>query len=407
MRGRGPFSNGEWIGGVVPLVGLEGVDNAVKLDMVGNQFFDNGDLIGIGGQGFDRHRIDAGSDGEAVGARSDHRDPGGFEESEETGIGENVPRKDNAGNPFGGVFFRALDGGVEDVFPVAGGNNEDTGPEEFLDATCGHVTDDELVDAADLLLRVAVKPVSVSGIDDLGEAGGLEGVILGHETEQGNPVAFQTLFDEGLDILKAIWHHLVNDCSDDLDPMLFEKGFVEGDFIDRSADAPAGDKDDLGTKKPGGLGVGKIEDGADAGMAGALNDDVILLVGGAVESAAKRVDKVGILCGGIIKIIAREGAVDGDRAHRLDGYSDVEDAIKEVGVLVDFMPEDLDKSLSDGLDIADVGGVGAKGRKEAEATGGLALVHAGGGNEDPLGRAVEGFRHEAGPVDTRLFRGFH
>ena len=105
-------------------------------------------------------------------------------------------------------------------------------------------------------------------------------------------------------------------------------------------------------------------------------------------SAADAVDEGGQHAGGVGEVAAGELPVDGDGAHAFDGDLDVVDGVEEDGILVDLAALDPDETLADGLDEADTRIQGLEGGEEPEAGGGLALVHAGAGHEDALGRGV-------------------
>src|SRR5438270_379654 len=77
--------------------------------------------------------------------------------------------------------------------------------------------------------------------------------------------------------------NLVDDHADNFDSLLFKQRLIEAHLIDRTANAPLGDDNDLRAESPGDLCVRKIKNRADAGMAGAFAQHKLLLPGYPVE----------------------------------------------------------------------------------------------------------------------------
>ena len=99
-------------------------------------------------------------------------------------------------------------------------------------------------------------------------------------------------------------------------------------------------------------------------------------------------DKGGEKFGRILQKTPGKSAVDGDRAHALDGHAHLKDRVEQHGVLVDFLTLHIDETLADRLDETDARDNGLEGAVETETGRGLAIIHARGGDEDALGDGV-------------------
>ena len=107
--------------------------------------------------------------------------------------------------------------------------------------------------------------------------------LVGHDPQQFESFSFQTAAGEFGNGINFFSEHLVEDDADDLDAFFFEQGLVQGNLVDRLADAALGHHDDFGANQFGHPRVGQIEDGADAGVAGAFAKHEVLFPGNAVE----------------------------------------------------------------------------------------------------------------------------
>ena len=96
-------------------------------------------------------------------------------------------------------------------------------------------------------------------------------------------------------------------------PLLLEQGLVEGDFIDRFADASLADNDHFGPENLRHLRVREVEDRPDARVAGALAQDEILLPSDAVEGFADFSDQGFVVRG--LEVFAGEIGFDRDGTH--------------------------------------------------------------------------------------------
>src|SRR5690606_37369888 len=267
--------------------------------------------------------------------------------------------------------------------------------------------DDETIDAFVQALGFAVDPFSVHLERDLGKVGRAEHSLGRKDAEERDAETlehFTRVFGDHRDFVVL---DFVENRADDLNALFVEKGFVESDFIDWAADSALGDDDDLGVEEAGDAGIGKIENGADAGVAGAFDEGEVLFPGNAVEGAADFVDEAVEHSGRIFEITAGEGGIDGDRAHLSDRDADIVNRVEEVGILVDLVAFDLDETLADRFDETDIAVEGFEGGVEAEASGGFAVVLPGGGDEDAPGLVVGRLFQERFPGAPFFIRGSH
>jgi hypothetical protein len=211
--------------------------------------------------------------------------------------------------------------------------------------------------------------------------------LVRDDAEEFEALALEAAPGEVGDVLEFFGEDLVEDDPDDLDTLGLEEGAVHGDFVDGETDATAGDDDDLGSEEFGDGGVGEVEDGADAGVAGALDEDELLFPGDAVEGLVDPLDE-GIEIG-VLEVAPGEVWFDSDGRHVDERAVEPEDVVHEDGVLIDLLFVDFYEALSDGLDVADSAVAAFEGGEESEGGGGFAVVLPGGGDENARGDFVE------------------
>ena len=114
---------------------------------------------------------------------------------------------------------------------------------------------------------------------------------------------------------------------------------------------PLVDEDHLAAEQLRDARIREIENGADAGVAGAFDDDEILFPRRAVEGVLDAADEEFVVL--VLDVAPREIRLDGDRAHRLERRLHAESLIDQHGVFVDALPIDFDEALPDRLDEAD------------------------------------------------------
>ena len=132
--------------------------------------------------------------------------------------------------------------------------------------------------------------------------------------------------------------------------------------------------------------IREVEDRADAGVAGAFDDDEVLFPRRAVEGILDAPDEEFVVR--VLDVAAREIRLDGDRAHRLERRVDAEGLVDQHGVLVDALAFDFDEALADRLDETDAPAPLSQRGEKAERGGGLAVVLLRGGDEDARGGGV-------------------
>ncbi len=363
-------------------LGDEG-DDAVDVDVLADEVFDHADLVAVADFGFDRHAGDG---------RGDRVDVvGGLDEGDVAladHVHDVVGRGDAVGEDDSGDGMRAFIGvaqdGHDEFVAVAAGDDEGAGFDVVFGVAGGHGADLDAGDAAAL----------VFGSGDEGAADFLVNLVegrlaqfgvVGHDAEQGQAEALEAAGAVFADEVHFVGHDLVEDRADDFDAVFFKEGEVEGDLVDGFADAAGADDDDFAVEHFGDGGVGEVEDAADSGVAGAFDDDEVLFPGRFVEGGLDFAGEFGVVAAG--EVAAGEVGLDGDGAHRAQGGADFVGLVDEHGVFVDLEAFDLDEALADGLDVADVVEAFFERREESDGRGGLAVVHACGGNENP-GRDV-------------------
>jgi len=130
----------------------------------------------------------------------------------------------------------------------------------------------------------------------------------------------------------------------------------------------------------GDVGVGQIEDTADAGVARAFTEHEVLLPSHPVEGLVDALDQG--LEVGRLQVLAGEVGFHRDGRHVHQRAVQSEDAIHDHGVFVDLLLVDFHEALTHGLDVAHSAVALLQGRQESERGGGLAVILASGRDED-------------------------
>ena len=133
-------------------------------------------------------------------------------------------------------------------------------------------------------------------------------------------------------------------------------------------------------------------------MPRAFDDHDIFAVGAAVKGAADAVLQLRANLLGVLQVLLREIWADGHGRHRGDGNVQIEEAVDEKGVFVDLVITRHHYALGDRFDIAHVQAHRLQGGREAEASGGLAVVHARRRHKDAAGIEVHRAREQPGDV---------
>ncbi len=115
-------------------------------------------------------------------------------------------------------------------------------------------------------------------------------------------------------------------------------------------------------------------------MTGTFAQHKILFPGDAVEGFLDPFDQRLVVRG--LEIFAGEIRFDRNRAHVHERAVHPVHRVHEHGVLVNFLLLDFDKTLADGLDVADAREMLLQRGNQAERHGGFAIVLARGGNEN-------------------------
>src|SRR5689334_3346318 len=95
-------------------------------------------------------------------------------------------------------------------------------------------------------------------------------------TQKFQALAFESSPGEIRNIFQLLRKHFVQDNSNDFDSFLLEESLVDGDFINRFANASLSYNDHLGFKNFRDPRVGKIKDRAHSGMSGTFAEHEIL-----------------------------------------------------------------------------------------------------------------------------------
>lgn len=366
----------------------EEFEEAVEVDVVGHEFVDDGDFVGVLWLCLDGHGVNGGGDVVAVFAAEGDWDLGSPEEFHEFGVGQDVACEEQAGDGWFAGQPAAGHGGEDDVVAVAGGDDEDAWLHKVYDAFGGHGTDDDAVNALAFAIFFSADPSGAGFVDDLPEVGGGEGLALRDDTEEGDAESFQAFASEIADHVDFVNADFIEDSADDFDAVSIEMAFVKSDFVNRSSDAAGGDEDSFGAEELGDLCIGEVANGADACVAAAFDDDGILFVSGAVEGTADFVNESGAV-NFAVEVAPGELAFEGDGAHGLDRDIDIEGVIEQKGIFVNLNTVHFNQALADGLDVADFGKAGLEHAEEAETGSGFAFVLPRGGDEQAHDIVVE------------------
>jgi hypothetical protein len=135
---------------------------------------------------------------------------------------------------------------------------------------------------------------------------------------------------------------------------------------------PLGDEQNFAVQKFCDARVRQIKYGADARVAGALDDDEFLFPRGAVEGILDAADEKVVVR--VLDVFSREIRLDRDGTHRLDGNVELERFVDEHGVLVDALAVHVHEPLPDGLDEADAPAAFSQRGEKADGRGCFTVV---------------------------------
>jgi len=347
--------------------------------MFGDEVANDGDFFDIARPGFDGEVVDCGGDAVTVFAGEQDGDGHGANDFENAWVRAQVSSEDDAGHSFVAIGVKASAGSKDDVLAISRGDQQDASFEILhcvLGAHCAdHDVFNEIVHGAghgqDFGLELFADQI-YGGIG--------QNLLMRKHAQEFEAFAAKTASSEVADIIHLRPQNFVDDDANDFDAFLFEKSFVQADFVDGPADATLGHDDDFCAEDFCDLRVGEVENGTDAGMAGAFAENEVFFPGNAIKGLLNFFYERFVVGG--LQVFAREIRFDGDRTHVHERTIELIDTVHENGVFINFLFGNFDEPLADGFDVSDSWVMLLERRDEAERGRGLAVVLACGGNED-------------------------
>ena len=270
-------------------------------------------------------------------------------------------------------------GGGDDVVAVPGDDEERARTDALQHVARVHGADGHVLDGpVHVVARVQQLPVHL--LDEHGQRGVREDGPVGQHAEQLDAVPGQATAEHVRQRRVGVQVDLVDDRPGERHAVLREERRVEDDLVDGPAHASLADDDRGRPQARGHDGVGEPDDGAHAGVTGALDEDGLP----ALDEA-----RVGRLDAGpqVLQDVAadeglREATGDVHRAHELVGVGQAERGAHEDGVLVGRDVVDERVALPDRLGEGGREAPLDEGRQEPQRERGLAAVHARGRQVD-------------------------
>src|ERR1035438_1280102 len=349
--GRPGWYTGRWFNAGLMgsgVVILQGLDDFFNVDAFGDDITDEGNFFGVGGPRFDGEVVDFGRNLIAVRLRQQHRNLHGLNDLEHTRAGTQTAGQDDARHFFAALPVNARARGKHDVLAITGGDEQRAGLEELNRVLRAHRADDHVVHER-LQRGRHIEQFGAQFFANQIHRRVAQHLLMRNDAEQFQPFALETAANEPGDFGNFFLEHLVDDDADDFDALLFKQCLVEADFVNRFADAALGDDDDLATERFRDLGVGQIENRADARVPGTFAQHKILFPRHAVERVLDALDQRFVVRR--FKVFAGKGRLDGNGAHVHQRAVQAIHRVHEHDVLVNFLLLDFNETLADGLDV--------------------------------------------------------